>query len=299
MNWREEYRASLKLREVEEFFDLWLYRPLAFLFVKAVYRTALTPNQITVIAMLLGVVAGALFAVGTHAALVAGALLLVAYDVLDCSDGQLARLKKNGTRLGRILDGFADYVVDVTAYVGIGIGFASASDNPGLWWTLLVAAGVSNVVHAVIVDYYRNRYLDVVLQRVSTFEEDLRAFEEEHEELRSQGGHALARTLISLYLGYSRLQRRLTAGGGEHGHLAGVAPEMYRAKNRRIIRLWLWLGPTTQITFLVACALANRLDIYIYGLLIAGNLWALLLYPFQARINHALKSAQAPPAVSP
>ena len=40
MSLRAQYLASLKMREVEEFFDLVFYRPLAFLFVKAIYRTA-------------------------------------------------------------------------------------------------------------------------------------------------------------------------------------------------------------------------------------------------------------------
>jgi phosphatidylglycerophosphate synthase len=289
----DQYRASLKMREVEEFFDLVFYRPLAFLFVKAIYNTELTPNQITVISMLLGVLGGVGFAIGTPTALIIAAVLLVVYDVLDCSDGQLARLKKNGTRIGRILDGVSDYVVDVSVYIGIGIGFANASDDPGFWWLMLVAAGLSNGVHAMLVDYYRNRFLDVVLQRVSTFEEDLEAFEEERREMRRRGGSWFERAIISIYVGYSRLQRRLTSGTKEHSHLADADPKEYYRRNRVIIRLWLLLGPTTQITFLVVCALFNRLDIYIYGLVIAWNLWALLLYPFQAFINHKLKSPAA------
>ncbi len=291
MSLRAQYLASLKMREVEEFFDLVFYRPLAFLFVKAIYRTDITPNQITVISMLLGVIAGVCFALGSAAMLIAGAVLLVAYDVLDCSDGQLARLKKNGTRTGRILDGVSDYVVDVTVYIGIGIGFANASDDPAFWWLMLVAAGLSNAVHAILVDYYRNRFLDVVLGRVSTFEEDLQAFEAERDEMRRQGDHYFDRLLIGIYVGYSRLQSRITSGSKEHNHLAVAEPKEYYRRNRVIIRLWLFLGPTTQITFLVICALFNRMDIYIYGLVIAANAWAVVLYPFQSLINHRLKPA--------
>lgn len=290
MSWRAEYRSSLKMIEVEELFDLILYRPLAFLFVKAIYRTSLTPNQVTLIAMAVGVAAGVCFASGTPAALIAAGSLLVVYDVLDCADGQLARLKKNGTRIGRILDGFIDYIVSVAAYLGIGIGFANASDSPLFWWLMLAAAGASYAVHAALVDYYRNRFLDVVLRRPSTFEEDIAAFEAERAQMRCEGGHAVERLLIAVYLGYSRLQRRITAGGSGHGHLAETDPKIYYDRNRVMLRFWLLLGPTSQITFLVLCAFLGRMDVYVYGLVIAGNLWALLLYPFQTRINHALKS---------
>ncbi|MCB2204516.1 CDP-alcohol phosphatidyltransferase family protein [bacterium] len=285
----DEYMASLKMKEVEEFFDLTFYRPLAFLFVKAVYHTELTPNQITLLSMLAGVLAGVAFGVGGATMLLAAGVLLIVNDVLDCSDGQLARLKKNGTRIGRILDGVADYIVAAAVYLGMGIGFASTSDDPLFWWMMILLAAGSNAVHSIQVDYYRNRYLDIVLQRVSTFEEDLEAFEEEHAQMRTEGGHWFERIVIVVYLRYSRFQRKLTSGNTEHAVLTDADPEEYRRANRRMIKLWLFLGPTSQITWMVICAFLNRLDVYVYGLVIGGNLWALLLYPLQRRINHRFK----------
>jgi len=284
----DEYLASLKMKEVEEFFDLSFYRPLAFLFVKSIYSTNLTPNQITLISMICGVLGGVAFGVGTSTAMLAAAVLLVLYDVLDCSDGQLARLKKNGTRIGRILDGVADYVVVTAVYIGMGVGFANGSDDPLFWWLMIAVAGISNGAHSMLVDYYRNRFLDTVLQRVSTFEEDLDVFEEERQAMRRAGGHWFERAVIGVYLWYSSFQRGLTSGKKEHAVLNTTDPQEYYRRNRIIIRLWLFLGPTTQITWMVICALWNRLDIYLFGLVIGGNLWALLLYPFQARINHRL-----------
>ncbi len=45
------------------------------------------------------------------------------YNIIDCSDGQLARLKKNGTHTGRIIDGSADYITAAFVFIGLGIGF--------------------------------------------------------------------------------------------------------------------------------------------------------------------------------
>jgi hypothetical protein len=293
VKWYDEYRASLKMLEVEEYFDLLFYRPLAFLLVKAVYPTSITPNQLTIIAMIIGLIAGVMFGIGTPGMLIIAAVLLVLYDIIDCSDGMLARLKKNGTRTGRILDGTADYIVSAAAYLGIGISFASSMANPVLWWILLLLAAVSNSVHAILVDYYRNRFLDIVLKRLSTFEEDLQSFEEEAAEMKREGGHYFDRLIIAIYLNYSQLQRRLTSGQKEHAFLSQVDPDEYYRRNSVIIRLWLFLGPTTQITFLVVCAILNRLDIYIIGLLAVGNLWALILYFFQNHINLKVLPAEA------
>ena len=46
MSWYQEYKKSLKRVEVEELVDRFFYRPVAFLVVKLVYNTRITPDQI-------------------------------------------------------------------------------------------------------------------------------------------------------------------------------------------------------------------------------------------------------------
>jgi len=58
-----EYKKSLKMAEVEEFVDLYFYRPLAYLLVRAIYRTSITPNQITLFSITIGLAAA--FCLGT------------------------------------------------------------------------------------------------------------------------------------------------------------------------------------------------------------------------------------------
>lgn len=188
MSWFQEYKSSLKLIEVEELLDLVFYRPLAFLFVKAVYRTNLTPNQITTLALIVGMIGGVFYFFNTHLAISIGAFLLIVYDVLDCSDGMIARLKKNGTFFGRILDGIADYFVTVTVYLGIGFGFASNSENPLFYWVLLVLVGASNIIHAGTLDFYRNKFMDYAFNRDATLGENLKEFEDESEKLNKSSG---------------------------------------------------------------------------------------------------------------
>ena len=134
MNWSEEYKKSLKMREVEEIFDLYIYRPLAFLLVRAVYKTKITPNNITFIAILMGLTAGYFYSLGKPVYFKAGAIFYLAFNILDCSDGQLARLKKNGNHIGRLIDGIGDYIATLAVYIGIAFGFVSKSGNPYYWF---------------------------------------------------------------------------------------------------------------------------------------------------------------------
>src|SRR6476619_3493322 len=45
----------LKSRDVEDPVNLWVHRPLAYLFCKLVFRTRISPNQLTLLSIVLGV----------------------------------------------------------------------------------------------------------------------------------------------------------------------------------------------------------------------------------------------------
>jgi len=285
-----EYKSSLKKIEVEESFDLYFYRPLAFLLVKAIYSTNITPNQLTVISMIFGVLGGICYSFGTHKVFMFGAVLYLLYNVVDCSDGQLARLKKNGTTIGRILDGVADYVVSVALYFGIGFGYANNSSNPFLMWLLTAAAGISNAIQSGLLDYYRTRYLDYVLNRVSILDEGLKVFEDEFERLKKIKGRYFDKVIIWIYLQYSAIQQKVTNPKPEQEKIkAHISAEEYSKKNRLLIRLWTLLGPTTQWTFLIITSFLNRIDIYLLGIFVVGNILAIIIYFFQSKFDKALK----------
>lgn len=290
MNLLQEYKISLKKIEVEEIFDLYFYRPLAFLLVKAIYNTNITPNQLTVISMIFGIIGGISYSFGNHKAYITGAIFYLLYNVVDCSDGQLARLKKNGTTVGRILDGVADYVVSVALYFGIAFGFANNSSNPLLMWLLTAVAGFSNAIQSGLLDYYRTRYLDYVLNRVSILDEGLKVFEDEFERLKNIKGRYFDKAIIWIYLKYSAVQQRVTNPKPEQEEIkTHISAEEYAKKNRWLIRLWTFLGPTTQWTFLIITSFINRIDIYLLGILIIGNILAIIFYFLQYKADVALK----------
>lgn len=284
MSWYTEYKKSLKLTEVEEFFDLFFYRPIAFLLVKIIYRTNITPNQLTLTAILMGLIAGFFYSKGTAGSVYLGAVFFLLFNILDCSDGQLARLKRNGTPTGRIIDGVADYIAFISVYIGIGIGFANKYENPSLFWTLLALTGLFNTIHAILVDYYRNRYLDYVLERKSTFEEELDEFRKEYNTIKNQKGKWFDRLIIGIYLKYSNLQDKLIVKKSNE-KLFKASPQEYSLKNKLIIRFWVMIGPTSQVSAIIICSLFLRFDIFFAIMLIGYNLLAILNLVIQKIID--------------
>lgn len=71
-----------------------------------------TPNQVTIIATLLGVIGGGFLLLGTYGAQLLGSVLLVLSVIIDGCDGEVARLKYLESDFGRRLDFFLDNVVN-------------------------------------------------------------------------------------------------------------------------------------------------------------------------------------------
>ena len=92
----KEYEASLKSIETENKIDRIFYRPIGFRIARMLRGTGITPNMITVIWIFVGAAVGFMFYHDNLTYNICGILLLVFANILDCVDGQLARLTEIG-----------------------------------------------------------------------------------------------------------------------------------------------------------------------------------------------------------
>jgi phosphatidylglycerophosphate synthase len=199
----------------------------------------------------------------------------------------LARIKKNGSSIGRLLDGIADYIAAISVYVGIAVGFSNHPDQPSSFVILTAIAGVSIIIQESLVDYFRTRFLDIVLQRQDTFDEGMEEYRKEWEKLKSQKGMWFSKFVLYIYLVYSQVQRNLTAKR-KRVKLGNTVPENYFHKNRIIIRFWVLMGPSAKITTLIICSLFLRFDVFFWIVIGGFNILALLLWIIQYRIDKNL-----------
>jgi len=286
-------------------FDLIIFRPLAFVFVKITFPfNFLTPNLVSIIAMLFGISAGILLGYGENGYLTLGAILYFLCNVLDCADGQIARLKHNGTKVGRIIDGFIDYVVSFAIFFGIAVGLSRGIDlhRISLWsnflgmnpfafvWILTVAAGISSALQAVYFDFYRNKFLEIVYSRFAPLEDEITEYEQELERVEREPDKSgfLDSFLIAIYLGYSRFQLAIRAKKREKKQNFKPNPRVYYLQNKLLLRLWSFIGSTTHITICVICALFDNLELFLILCILPLNLLLLVLYFAQSKVNTKL-----------
>jgi hypothetical protein len=96
-------------------------------------RRGWSPNALTLVSLAIGLSAAGLFATGDRRALVVGAVLLQLSLIVDCSDGEVARLTGRYSTVGSWLDASTDRVKEYAAYAGLAAG-AAASTGQSIWW---------------------------------------------------------------------------------------------------------------------------------------------------------------------
>ncbi|MBI3270128.1 MAG: CDP-alcohol phosphatidyltransferase family protein [Planctomycetes bacterium] len=272
----------------EEPLDHFFYRPLSRAVVAVLHPLGVSANQVTIAAAMLGICGGVCIGFGTRRATLAAAGALLAFLVLDCADGELARRRGGGSRLGHVLDGCSDYLVAITVHLAL---IALALRTPyldGMWrWitvAVIFATGISKAVHSALFDAAKTRFRHGLGRKATGLE----SMETLHEELR-QAGSARERAFLRIYITYVRMQRGVGAKGGEAGDGAAraAAPPEPPMSEREFLA-WSVLGPTARMTAVLAALLASlvaprALVLYpLFGLVFA-NAWLAGLKSLAAR----------------
>jgi phosphatidylglycerophosphate synthase len=128
---------SSLVKETEGFMSRHVERRLSLALSRRLVRTSITPNQITLISVAIGLVGALLIAMGGRWWQTAGALLFLGHSILDGCDGEIARIKFMESRLGGILDFWGDNVVHAAVFYAIGQAWWVTT---GSRWPLLLAA---------------------------------------------------------------------------------------------------------------------------------------------------------------
>ena len=100
-------------------------RQLTRLFLK----TPLSPNMITILSLFIGLISAVFFLQGTHENSIIGAGLLLLSAWIDCTDGEVARLKFSESKIGGKLDILCDNLVHFSVFFAIGMGLYQSTEN--------------------------------------------------------------------------------------------------------------------------------------------------------------------------
>jgi phosphatidylglycerophosphate synthase len=126
---RFDYRASLKNVVAYPFvhkflpIDRYVIRPPASLIVKAVFKSSITPNQLTLTSFGFALAAAVAYVGGRPGFFALAGFLALVSTIFDAADGMLARTKGMASRYGAFLDLFLDRIADFAVLAGATYGY--------------------------------------------------------------------------------------------------------------------------------------------------------------------------------
>lgn len=265
----KEYEASLKSIETENIIDRIFYRPIGFRIACLLRGTGITPNMVTVISIFVGAAVGFMFYHEDLTYNICGILLLVCANILDCVDGQLARLTGIKSAIGRILDGFAGDIWFASIYIGFALRLGNIYGTDW-FFALAVMSGLSHLIQANITDYYKTLHLYFISKDKGSEFQSLEQVEAKHKEMK----YGINKTFYFLYRWYTLLQVRATPVLQQmlrnlHAKYGDDIPQdirlSFRKQSRQLMRY------IDLLTF-------NGRTIVMFAIVLTGQVWAYYLY---------------------
>ncbi len=150
----DAYRRTQKPNDL--LWNRFVARPLAAALLVPLERSAITPNQVTLATLLVFAVAAAIVAfLPSWTALLLGVAVLEFAYVLDCVDGQLARLRGTSTPIGAHLDFLMDELKAFLLVAAVGIRLWRADGQ--VRWLLEGLAALVAVASAISLTTFLRR----------------------------------------------------------------------------------------------------------------------------------------------
>jgi phosphatidylglycerophosphate synthase len=275
--------------EIEDPTNLYFIHPISARLVPIFARLGVTPNAVSLFGMGCGLLAGLCYHFYSHTACVlAGFGLMIAWHVMDGADGQLARLTRTYSNLGKVLDGICDYVTFASVYVGLAL---SMSARLGNWvWPVVALAGLCHAVQSAACELQRQEYNFWGLGKQSA------ALPQRNERRTGMSWrHRAAAVLHQLYAGVQlwvsggalAFHNRVGALLAAHPSRQGALRDVYRAHFAPLIRRWGVLGSNYRTLGIFLAALLKLPLLYFVFEIVGLTIMLLILLKVQKAQNAA------------
>lgn len=209
MNLKQRVLSTMKSREVESDFELYVTRTPGYLWALFFRWLNVHPIAVTLMSIVIGSASAYFFLFDDICYNLIGMLLLIWANWYDCADGQLARMTGKKTLVGRVLDGFAGNVWAFFIYIALLLR---------MWpeWGITIfileswAGFYCHSRQCALADYYRNIHLWVALGKGDSELDTSTEQQRRMESLRWNKKEWFEKFYLFFYVRYTRSQERQT-----------------------------------------------------------------------------------------
>ncbi len=279
---KKEYISCTKSIEKEEPLDFLVYRPLAYIVVKLTYFLPFTPNGFSLLALGCALLAGFLLMKGEDY-FFWGGLFIFLFSVFDCCDGMLARLKKNGSFYGELIDMLVDFFSNIAFFVGLYWGLAKHSHYPGPMAYLVFVSAIFILLHASLYRFYRTQYEFYLSGNPEGRFDHLKVYKDKLEEVNAHKGRVFEKFILRFYLFFSDKQKCETK-------LKCYPVNEYIQHNKFLVPLWGVIAGTSHLFVLAVSLMMGEVQVYLMSSIIFFNLLLIVIWLKQKKAYQKMES---------
>ena len=133
--------------------DRYIIRKISGFITGLLVKTPVTPNQVTIISLILGIVSASFFSHGAHAYTIIASLFYLVSTVFDQCDGEVARFKNMASDFGKTFDIIVDSIVNAAITIGITIAIYNTNGS-GLTIIVGLLAMTGIVISLLLTTYF-------------------------------------------------------------------------------------------------------------------------------------------------
>ena len=260
--------ADLSVNELIEPVNRYFHNSIAAQIVNILKNTWVTPDQVTYISIFIGLISAYIFSLGTPWSFFLAGIVLELVLILDCVDGQLARVKKCASDWGRLLDGIAGYIIYLAVLGGIMIGL-------GKYYIALILFGVVTILRGIAYDYCKLTFITIIQKGYDGSDKEIL-----DTYLKISKKNSI---LLKLYFYYLQVQRFIFNGyfnsldsfstivndGLDNGLILSFEKRKeYREKVSSLMVTWSWNGVDSAMFLLVLISVFGVIEDYLLPLAI-------------------------------
>jgi len=145
-----------------------LNRPISLRITKLLLKTGITPNQISILSTVIGLVGASFFFSGEYFYLILGGIIIHIHSIVDGCDGEVARLKLRQSKYGGWLDSVLDRYVDAAIILGLVYGYWSINGDITIWIIGFFAL-IGSFLNSYTSDKYDSIFKDGEMEKSSKF----------------------------------------------------------------------------------------------------------------------------------
>lgn len=191
-----EYKAKK-----EPFWGRIFLRRVSFYITYLFLNTNWTPNRVSILSCFVAVIGSAFLCIDDKLFIWGGVLLVNAWSVLDCVDGNMARCIKKASLVGEFFDAVGGYTISAFIMVGVGMAAYHTTEIFAEYRIYLILlgplGGICDIFSRLIYQKYSNSMMQLESKRIG-----LKGIKTENSDSYTNGSRYSLIKKFSLFVDY-------------------------------------------------------------------------------------------------